>query len=182
MNRRNSSGLRWNISKHCFEIVARSRLWSTVSKGDTHLADRLFHTQLFVQNWNHCDMPMISTSSHTFTRRSVKTISWTLSMISGEADSIGRPEWGTSHVDVRPRLNLFTQLYSRKCWCRCAMNLWTLSNSALISFGVKLFTCRCLITSRNSFFSILQKNKDSMDALIVYRNETTRWIPLKIWQ
>ena len=176
--RRNSSGLRWNI----FQLVLKSSHGHAPQWANgTYLADRLFHTQLFVQNWNHCDMPMISTSSHTFTRRSVKTISWTLSMISGEADSIGRPERGTSHVDVRPRLNLFTQLYSRKRWCRCAMNLWTLSNSALISFGVKLFTCRCLITSRNSFFSILQKNKDSMDALI-YRNETTRWIPLKIWQ
>jgi len=34
-------------------------------------------------------------------------------MISGVATSIERPEHGASYVDVRPRLNLFTQLYSR---------------------------------------------------------------------
>jgi len=33
-------------------------------------------------------------------------------MISGVAASIERPEWGASHMDVRPRLNLFTQLYT----------------------------------------------------------------------
>ena len=32
-------------------------------------------------------------------------------MIFGVAASIGRPERGASHVDVRLRLNLFTQLY-----------------------------------------------------------------------
>ena len=44
-------------------------------------------------------MPVASTSSRT--RRLVKTISWTLSMISGIAASIGRPERGALHVDVR---------------------------------------------------------------------------------
>ena len=33
-------------------------------------------------------------------------------MISGVAASVGRPELGASHVDVQPRLNLFTQLYT----------------------------------------------------------------------
>ena len=33
-------------------------------------------------------------------------------MISGIAASIGRSERGASHVDVRPRLNSFTQLYT----------------------------------------------------------------------
>ena len=33
-------------------------------------------------------------------------------MISGVATSIGRPERGASHVDIRPRLNSFTQLYT----------------------------------------------------------------------
>ena len=51
-------------------------------------------------------------ASVVFTRRSVKTISWALSMISDIAASIGRPERGASHVDVRPRLNSFTQLYT----------------------------------------------------------------------
>jgi len=59
-------------------------------------------------------MPVASTSSRTFTRQSVKTIPWTLSMISGVAASIGCPERGgcTTHVDIRPRLNSFTQLYT----------------------------------------------------------------------
>ena len=38
--RRNSSGLRWHI--HCFKIVTRSRLWSTVSKRGIHLANSFF--------------------------------------------------------------------------------------------------------------------------------------------
>ena len=33
-------------------------------------------------------------------------------MISGVAVSIGRPELDASHVDVRSRLNSFTQLYT----------------------------------------------------------------------
>ena len=33
-------------------------------------------------------------------------------MIFGIATSIGRPERNASHVDVRPRLNSFTQLYT----------------------------------------------------------------------
>ena len=33
-------------------------------------------------------------------------------MISDVAASIGRPERGASHVDVRLRLNSFTQLYT----------------------------------------------------------------------
>ena len=57
-------------------------------------------------------MPATSTSSRTFTRQSVKIISWILSMISGVAVSIGRLERGASHVDVRPHLNSFIQLYT----------------------------------------------------------------------
>jgi len=33
-------------------------------------------------------------------------------MISGVATSVGHPERDASHVDVRPRLNSFTQLYT----------------------------------------------------------------------
>ena len=33
-------------------------------------------------------------------------------MISGVEASIGRPERDASHVDVRPHLNSFTQLYT----------------------------------------------------------------------
>ena len=123
-----------------------------------------------------------STSSRTFTHRSIK-ISWTLSMISGVAVSIGRLERGASHVDVRSHLNSFIQLYTVANVG--ADVLWTLSNSTLISFGVKSFIHRYLITARNSFFSILQKIQ-RLFALIIYRkfftrNYLTRWIPFKIW-
>ena len=44
------------------------------------------------------DMSVASTSSRTFTRQSIKTISWILSMISSVAVSIGCPERGASHL------------------------------------------------------------------------------------
>ena len=174
--RRNSSGLRWNISKHYFEIVTRSRLWSTVSKRGTHL------DSFFIPNYSYkikitmlCDMPVASTSSRTFIsqnnivdfiddfwRSSFNWTSWTRCIICGCTTTFK-----------------FTQLYT-------VTNagtdvLWTLSNSALICFGVKPFIYRYLITTRNSFFSILQKIQ-RLFALIVYRNKIMRWIPPKTWQ
>jgi len=70
--RRNSSELHWNISKHCFEIT-RSCLWSTVSKCGTHLADRFFipNCSCKIEITVPCDMPVASTSSRIFTRRSI---------------------------------------------------------------------------------------------------------------
>jgi len=104
----------WITLKHLqysFEIVTRSRLWFTVSKRGIHLADSFFkpNCSCKIEVTVPCDMPVASTSLRTFTRRSIKTIPWTLSMISGVAASIERPERGTSHVDVRPFLNSFTQ-------------------------------------------------------------------------
>ena len=80
---------------------------STVSKRGTHLADSFFipNCSCKIEITVPCDMPVVSTSSRTFICRSVKTISWTLSMISGTAASIGHPEQDASHVDVRSRLN-----------------------------------------------------------------------------
>jgi len=55
-------------------------------------------------------------------------------MISGVVE-IGHRERGASHVDVRSCLNSFTQLYTV---ANAGANVLTLSNSILISFGVKL--------------------------------------------
>ena len=101
-----------------------------MNKRGTHLADSFFIPNSYkIEITVPCDMPMISTSSHIFTRRSIKIISW---MISGVAASIGR---GASHVDVRPHLKSFIQLYTVAN--AGAMN-GALSNLALIYFGVKL--------------------------------------------
>ena len=61
-----------------------------------------FHTQLFVQNYNTvpCDMLVASTISRTLIRRSLKTTSWILSIISGVFTSTGRPERRSSFVDI----------------------------------------------------------------------------------
>ena len=182
--RRNSFGLRWNISKHCFEIVIRSRFYDPQCKRDTHLADSFFNC--FMQNWNHCAMwyayiwPQqaralslvdqskqyrgfwIDDKIHNFCRLS--SLNWT-----------SRTRYITCRCTTRFKF-IHPTVYSHKRWCRCAMNIIQL---ALISFGVKLFICRCLITARNSFFSILQKIQ-RLFVLIVYRNKM-RWIPLKIW-
>ena len=56
-----------------------------------------------IENIVPCDMPVDSTISRTFIRRSLKTISWILSIISGVVTSTGRPERCSSFVDVRLR-------------------------------------------------------------------------------
>ena len=143
-------------SPNIFEIIT-SCLRSTVNKRGTHLADSFFilNCSCKIEITVPCDMPVASTSSRTFTRRSVKTISWILSMISDVAASIGRLERGASHV--RSFKFIHPIVYSCKLYTgvdAIQHVLWTLSNSALISFGVKLFICRCF-TARNSFLSIL---------------------------
>jgi len=57
--------LRWNISKHCFEIGTRSHLWSTVSKRGTHLVDSFFipNCSCKIEITVPCDMSVTSTSS-----------------------------------------------------------------------------------------------------------------------
>ena len=154
--RKNSSGLHWNISKHCSKIVTRPRLWFTVSKRSTYLADSFFisNCSCKIEITVLCDMPVTSTSSR-FTRRSVKTISWTLSMISGVAPQLDVPNEVTC---VWPCLNSFTQLYTIAN--ASADVLWTLSNSALISF-VKSFICRCLMHGTR-FFLFCKKYKGSL--------------------
>ena len=158
MNRRRNHLDYVEIPPNIILKLSRSHLWSTVSKRGTHLADSFFipNCSCKIEITVPCDMPVASISSRTFTRRSVKTISWILSMISGVAASIGHSERDASHVDVRPRLNSFTQLYTTANANTDV--LWTLSNSALISFGVKPFICRCLITATR-FFPFCKKYK-----------------------
>ena len=55
-------------------------------------------------------MPVASTILRTLIRQSLDTISWILSNISGVVTSTRRAERCLSFVDVRPRLNSFTQL------------------------------------------------------------------------
>ncbi|XP_018351471.1 PREDICTED: uncharacterized protein LOC108753976 [Trachymyrmex septentrionalis] len=64
--------------------------------------DRIYNTSCKIEITVSCDMPVASTSSRTFTSRSVETISWTLSMISGVAASMKHPERGASHMDYHP--------------------------------------------------------------------------------
>ena len=159
--RRNSFGLRWNIFKHCFEIVTWSRLWSTVSKCGTHLAD-----SFFIPNWS-CKIEITAMWSLCLNKlalslRSVKTIS-TLLMISGMPQLKFRTRCITC---VRSRLNSFTQLYTVAN--ADANMLRTLSNSALISFGVQPL-CRYLITKLVFFH--FAKNTKVVRFNRVYRNE-----------
>jgi len=127
----------------------------TMSKRGTHLADSFFipNCSCKIGTPVSCDMPMASISSLTFTLRSVKTISWTLSMMSDVAISIERPERGASHVEIHSpnciQLQTLVQM------------LWT-SNSALISVGVKPFICRSYVwlLHKTHFFPFCKKYKD----------------------
>jgi len=131
-----------------------------------HLADSffIFNCSCKIEITVPCDMPMaVSTSSRT--RRSVKTILWTLSM-QPQLDVPNEVTYGcmTMFKFIHPIIYNHKQLVQI-----CS----TLTNSALISSGVKLFICRCLITARISFVSVLQKIQ-RLFALIIFRNETTR--------
>ena len=154
---------------YCFEIVIRAGF--TMS---THLADSFFiNCSCKIEITVPCDILVSSTSLCTFTRWSVlvKTISWTLSMISGVAASIGRLERDASHVDVRPCLNSFTQLYT-------VVNigadvLWTLTRLWFLS-ALNLSYVDVWSLHETHFFPFC---KIQRFALIVYRNESMRWIP-----
>ncbi|GBL82175.1 hypothetical protein AVEN_106001-1 [Araneus ventricosus] len=84
---------------------------SALIKRDTHLAEIFFTPNFWckIENSVLWDMPAASTISRTLIRRSLKTISRILSIISEEVTSTGRPERCSSFVDVRSRLNSFTQ-------------------------------------------------------------------------
>jgi len=169
-----------SISKHCFEIVIRSRLWSTVSKRSTHLADSFFilNCSCKIEITVPCDMPVKCLNKLVHFHSSISQNNIVDFINDFWAASIGYLERGASHVDVQPRLNSFSQLYTSQtlvqiCYEHYPLRFWFLSALNL--------SYRCLITARNSFFSILHILQ-RLFALIIYRNETTQWIPFKIWQ
>jgi len=116
----------WITLKHCFEIVTRLRLRSTMSKRGTHLADSffIFNCLCKIEFTVPCDMLVVSTSLRTFIRQSIKTISWPLSMIFGifslNCDVLN--EVITCGCTTMFKF-IHLIVYSRKCWCRCAMNI-----------------------------------------------------------
>jgi len=143
----------WITLKSSPNIVlksSRSHLWSIVNKRGTYLADSFFisNCSCKIEITVPCDIPVTSTSSRIFTR-SVKTISWIID------------DFWHSNLNWTSRTRCITCgctfkfiypiIYRKRC-CRCAMNIPT-----LISFGIKPFICKCLITARNLFFFILQK-------------------------
>jgi len=159
----------WNC-----HTVALMVQWGSVSKRGTHLADSFFPIVYKIEITVPCDTPVVSTSSRTFTRQSVKTIS----------DFID--DFWRSNLNWTSRTRCITYgctttfKFIHSIVYNCIANtgadvLWTLFNSVLISFGVKPFIG---VWSRNSFF--FAKNTKVV-RLIVYRNKITRWIPLKIW-
>ena len=122
------NSLRWNISKHYFEIVTRLRL-STVSKRGIHLANSfIIPNSCKIEITVPCDMPVASTSSRTFTRRSVKTI---VDFI----DDFWRSSlnWTSrTRCITRPCLNSFMQLYTvatlvQMCYEHYPTRFWFLS-------------------------------------------------------
>jgi len=133
--RRNSSGLCWNISKHYFKITW-SRLWSTMSKSCVApailpIAFSYPIVRAKLKSLCHviCLWPQQARALSL-----IKTISWTLSMISDVTASIGHPEGCITCGCMTTFKFIHPIVYSR--WCRCAMK--SLSNS-LISFGLNLW-------------------------------------------
>ena len=76
--RRNSFGLRLNMSKQCSEVVMRFRFCFTERKRGTHLADSFlmpnFSCGIFCMH--SVEMSTMSAMSLIFYRRSANTISW----------------------------------------------------------------------------------------------------------
>ena len=101
--RRDSLRMRRESAKPDIESVTRLRLFATVNKYGTHLAD-----SFYIHNFSWkivitvpCDMPKASIIYRTLTRRSFKIIPWTFSEIPSVIASTRRPERGFSRVDIR---------------------------------------------------------------------------------
>ena len=94
-------------SKHCSEIFMRVRFWSAVSKCGIHLAQSFFisNSSCKIHPTHSFEMPIVSTISRTFVRRSPNTVWCTCSMISGVVALFGLPSRGSSSRLVRPCLN-----------------------------------------------------------------------------
>ena len=131
-----------------------------------------------------CDMPVASTSSRIFIRQLVKTISWILSTISGVAISIGCPKRSASHVDVRPRLNSFTQLYTvanavhypTRLWFLSALNLsyvWLLHETRFFAKNTKFVRFNHLQKWNHAMNSKFYSNqlRDATCQKVMWRDE-----------
>jgi len=125
-----------------------------------------------VQNWNHYAMWYacgLNKLAHFHSSISQNNIVNFINDFWRSNLSIGRLERGASYVNVWQRLNSFTQLYTVAN--ADADVLWTLSNSALISFGVKPFICRCYFDhcTKLVFFHFTKNTK------VVRFNRLQKW-------
>ena len=73
------------------------RVWPFVNSRGTHLADNFL-----IPNSRSDDVPTASATSHTFSRRSSKTILCTFAIISGVVTHLGKPLHGSSSKLYRP--------------------------------------------------------------------------------
>ena len=122
----------------------------SLCKHGTHLAE-IFFTPNFsckINNTVPCSMPVNSTIFRTLIRQSLKIILWILLIISGVVTSNVPNDVHLCECTATLKL-IYPIVKSCKDGSRCAI---TSSNSALISFGIKPFKCKCLITARNSLF------------------------------
>ena len=129
--RRNSSGLRWNISKHCFEIVMVTLMIH--SEQTRHLADNFFIPN-YSCNWNHCTMWYTCSLNKLAHFHSSIRQNNIVDFIddSAVAASIGsRTRCITCGCTTTFKF-IHPIVYNHKRWCRCAMNI--------IQFGFDFFS------------------------------------------
>ena len=134
MNRcTNSSGLRWNISlfwnRHTVALMIHSEQTRYPScRHSFFISNCLCKIEITV--WYACGLNKVFAQFHSsISQNNIADFIVNFSWFFGIAE-IGCPE----RVDVRPRLSSFTQLYTVAN--ADADVLWTLSNSALISFDI----------------------------------------------
>jgi len=131
MNRK----LGWNISKHCFEIIIQSRYGPQWANAALILPITFSYPIVHAKLKSLCHVICLNKLVHFHSSRSVKTISWILSMISGVAASIRRPERGASHVNVRSCLNSSNCIQSlQMCYEHYPTRLWFLSALNLFKY------------------------------------------------
>ena len=114
MNRRRKSALLlWNFAKDSIETASRRCFCSIERKRGTHLAQSFLMIKFVVGM--RCtalfEMPTMSGSSRTFSRRSSNMILWIFFTISVVVTSFCRPFRCSSWQLVRPQLNSATQYF-----------------------------------------------------------------------
>ena len=114
MNRRKKSTLLlWNITKYSIETSSRRCFCTTLSKYDIHLVHRFLMYKFSVNM--RCtvlfEMPTMSASSRTFSRRSSNTILRIFFTISVVVTSLGWSLGCSSWQLVRIRLNFASQYF-----------------------------------------------------------------------